>query len=100
MKNITECTNCGCKEFKTNKYGDIHCSKCSELLQREYDNHTVHYLQKNMTNEDIEAEITSCIYNAGCIIEALEAMGYYKGNGHHAAQRIAEYAKKVFRGEG
>ena len=99
MKNITECTYCGCKELKTNKYGDIRCSKCSELLVRTYEVNTISYLQRNMSKEDVEAEITKTVYRAGCIIEALEGLGFYNGNGHHAAQKIAEYAIKIFRGE-
>lgn len=55
--------------------------------------HTIEYL-KTLTQSQIEAELSNTVYHASCIIEQLENMGLVYGNGHHAAQGIAEFAVK------
>lgn len=94
-----KCPECGGLEFKELECGDIVCSQCRCVLKRIFKVNNVRVLQKNMDKKDIETEIGNCVYQAGCIIETLEHMGLYQGNGHHAAQKIAQYAIKVFNKE-
>jgi len=51
-----------------------------------------------MDKEKLAAEVSEDTYH-GCvaIFEALEALGKVNGNGHHMAQRVAEFAEDLFR---
>jgi len=50
---------------------------------------------KEMTEEEIEAEITNRVYEAALFFETLEHAGKISTNGHHLAQKIANFAGKA-----
>jgi hypothetical protein len=93
---MNKCFCCGSVNFKKNKLGDIICNDCKITLERKYCVNSVHFLKRNMDIEDAKIEVSRCLYKAACIIEALEGLGIYHGNGHHAAQDIAQFAIKRF----
>lgn len=45
------------------------------------------------TNEELEQILFNQVYKASLFIEKLESTGRIDGNGHHAAQTIAENAR-------
>lgn len=42
--------------------------------------------------EGVRAEIVNDVYKVCLIFETLEGMGKVRGNGHHMAQNVAQYA--------
>jgi hypothetical protein len=52
---------------------------------------------KTLSTEQLEADVGNAIYAAALIFEALEGAGRIHGNGHHIAQEIATYSKKIFK---
>lgn len=49
---------------------------------------------QEMSREELEIELSNRVYEAARLIEQLEHVGLVLGNGHHAAQSIAEFAVK------
>jgi len=49
---------------------------------------------KAMTKEDAMTYISSLVYEASKVIETLENCGKCRGNGHHARQKVADFAAK------
>jgi hypothetical protein len=47
---------------------------------------------KALTLEQAEAELSNRVYAAALFIEELEGAGKVFGNGHHAAQQVAQAA--------
>ena len=47
---------------------------------------------KTLTLEDAEAEFQNRVYLAALFLEQLEHAGKIRGNGHHAAQKVAKEA--------
>ena len=47
---------------------------------------------KGFTLEMAEAQFRTVMYQAACYLERLEKLGKISGNGHHAAQKLAEHA--------
>ena len=54
-------------------------------------------LDKDMTYEQVQAEIRNRIYQASLIFEELENLGLVHGNGHHMAQRMIQTAEEQLR---
>lgn len=96
MEEIIECIKCGSKNILPDEFGDIRCVDCMTLLVRNYYVDSKSKLSKDMNTEDAKIEVSKIVYKAACIIEALEHLGLYHGNGHHAAQDIAKYAEERF----
>lgn len=95
MNKITKCI-CGSDDVIERKNGDVRCKKCGVMLVWKYSVDSFHILKQEMTIDDVKKEIEDCIYNAACIIEVLGHMGFYNGNGHHAAQDVAQFAVERF----
>ena len=51
----------------------------------------------DLLREDWETEACKAVYNAALILEKAEHAGLMWGNGHHAAQEVAEVAVKRLR---
>jgi hypothetical protein len=47
---------------------------------------------KTLDHAALEVELSNRVYEASLLIERLENAGRVFGNGHHAAQKIAEFA--------
>lgn len=75
---------------------DLECGNCLKALERQYLVKDFRILQRNMSIEEAKTAISNCVYNTACIIEALEGLGIYHGNGHHAAQDISQFAVERF----
>lgn len=54
-------------------------------------------MPKQPTFEEIETHLLSAVYVAALWIEKAEHAGMIHGNGHHAAQEVAEFAVKILR---
>lgn len=55
------------------------------------DNLTIEQVKK-MDRESLESELSSRVYKAALLLEQMEDAGFISGNGHHKAQRVADYA--------
>lgn len=47
--------------------------------------------------EEAETRISNATYQASLLFEHLECVGKVRGNGHHLAQAVAEFAQKLMR---
>jgi NAD-dependent DNA ligase len=93
---IKKCPVCGKSKFYETNDKNIRCENCLSLIETTYRFEAKYTLKLGMDLQKLKTEISNCIYNAACIIEATEHLRLYKGNGHHAAQKIAEFAIKEF----
>jgi len=93
---IKKCPVCGKSKFYETNYDEIRCDNCLSLIEKTYRLQYKYTLQRGMDLEKLKVEISNCIYSAAGIIETAENIGLYNGNGHHAAQKIAEFAIKEF----
>lgn len=50
-----------------------------------------------MDDKQIEAEVSDRVYAAALVFETLESLGKVHGNGHHMAQKVADFAAKLYR---
>jgi hypothetical protein len=48
-----------------------------------------------ITKESASVEISNRVYQAALLFEQLESLGLIQGNGHHLAQKVAEFAKTL-----
>jgi len=54
-------------------------------------------MDRSITLEEAEARFRIIMYEAALYLEQLEHLDKIRGNGHHAAQKLAEHAVRELR---